>query len=432
MQRELLLVSQADGNVQNMLQIQRNKEYDESRRRSYGINMPEENIMMDIYATGGLLRSLTLDHASITNETIYIIAKICPKLILLSITGSSISSISDVSNGPLTFLSLCRLQLMDMKHLSSILLNAPSLLYFEINHPSHANLSEMRVHAPRLKKWPNFNGSALSYPLYPDIISCISSHSAEQISSLHMAGGDIFFYPNQEAIPELKHRYLLCQAAATGNLPLVDYLIKQGVDIELTDPSGNTPFLLAVKYGHEDVVFFLLQVGANSRAQNRKKETAISMAIYCNYFSILEKLWLVRPDLRYLPSLSSASYPIHLLCQKGLDRMVYLLLSLGVDIAVQDAKGRTPLHILAYFNHVHTANVLVESAGIEYINCTDNYGLTPLHLACKKNHLDMVRHLTQWGASLESPDAEGRTPVDFAERQGHHAILAYLEDFENE
>jgi ankyrin repeat protein len=60
----------------------------------------------------------------------------------------------------------------------------------------------------------------------------------------------------------------------------------------------------------------------------------------------------------------------------------------------------------------------------ELLDGRDNNGRTPLHLACQQGHLDVVRILISYGASLELIDNEGRTPLDLA--AGHEPVLEYL------
>ena len=60
----------------------------------------------------------------------------------------------------------------------------------------------------------------------------------------------------------------------------------------------------------------------------------------------------------------------------------------------------------------------------ELLDGRNNDGQTPLHLACQEGHLDVVRILIAYGASLELIDNEGRTPLDLA--AGHEHVLEYL------
>lgn len=60
----------------------------------------------------------------------------------------------------------------------------------------------------------------------------------------------------------------------------------------------------------------------------------------------------------------------------------------------------------------------------ELLDSRNNDGQTPLHLACQEGHLDVVRILISYGASLQLRDNEGRTPLDSA--AGHEHVLEYL------
>lgn len=53
-------------------------------------------------------------------------------------------------------------------------------------------------------------------------------------------------------------------------------------------------------------------------------------------------------------------------------------------------------------------------------------GSTPLHIACKRNQIRMVRMLVNAEADLERRDAQGRTALLVAAREGHVAVFNFL------
>ena len=48
----------------------------------------------------------------------------------------------------------------------------------------------------------------------------------------------------------------------------------------------------------------------------------------------------------------------------------------------------------------------------------DDFGETPLHLACRGEHVELVRWLYRQGASLDVRNADGARPIDLARVDG--------------
>ncbi len=61
---------------------------------------------------------------------------------------------------------------------------------------------------------------------------------------------------------------LLGRAAYTGHLPIVQYLVERGADVNKPDNRGFTPLMSATLGGHKNIVEFLLNKGANPNTQD--------------------------------------------------------------------------------------------------------------------------------------------------------------------
>ncbi|KAF4228935.1 hypothetical protein CNMCM8980_006536 [Aspergillus fumigatiaffinis] len=74
----------------------------------------------------------------------------------------------------------------------------------------------------------------------------------------------------------------LCEAAQAGDVKAAEALIKHGAGVNDTnhkDEDGNTALLLAAVEGHEEMVKYLLNAGANIRHINACDETALQLAV---------------------------------------------------------------------------------------------------------------------------------------------------------
>jgi hypothetical protein len=71
----------------------------------------------------------------------------------------------------------------------------------------------------------------------------------------------------------------LLSAAAKGETPLVQDLIKSGANIEATDKNDRTPLMLAAQHGHAETVRALLAAGAKTDARDKSGLTAYGLAM---------------------------------------------------------------------------------------------------------------------------------------------------------
>ncbi|KAG6901404.1 hypothetical protein C0995_012361 [Termitomyces sp. Mi166 len=140
------------------------------------------------------------------------------------------------------------------------------------------------------------------------------------------------------------------------------------------------------------------------------------------------------------------------------------LLDRGIDLNHRDANGWTALHFAAYSGNLDTVIPLVERepALISAQTSSFSNSKTALHLAVEQAHSDVVAYLLDHGA-IPPPntihvaafsrfvhhlnpclvvslldrgwdrtlkDADGRTPLDIARSEGHHAIVEHLEHYQ--
>jgi ankyrin repeat protein len=93
------------------------------------------------------------------------------------------------------------------------------------------------------------------------------------------------------------------------------------------------------------------------------------------------------------------------------------------DINACSLDGDNALHCVVGWGDIDAAKALI-NAGID-INKAGDLGYTPLHVACMKGNLEMVKLLVESGAELFAV-SEGDGPFATARLRGHDAICEFL------
>jgi ankyrin repeat protein len=80
---------------------------------------------------------------------------------------------------------------------------------------------------------------------------------------------------------------------------------------------------------------------------------------------------------------------------------------------------------------VATCQLLASSKYGSLINTQNNFGLTPLHVACQYGNVTISRLLLAAGAIHNVIDDDGRTPAAVASLCGHSELVIYLQQLDS-
>lgn len=104
-------------------------------------------------------------------------------------------------------------------------------------------------------------------------------------------------------------------------------------------------------------------------------------------------------------------------CQNGNIEQVQLLLNQGIAInqRIHDhtRTGRTPLYVASKYGHVNIVQLLIQHGADINIQTLDERS-TPLHIAIKNGKRDVVRELLTHNPNLTLRNYRGDTPLHFA------------------
>ncbi|WCR58501.1 ankyrin repeat domain-containing protein [Wolbachia endosymbiont of Ctenocephalides felis wCfeJ] len=179
----------------------------------------------------------------------------------------------------------------------------------------------------------------------------------------------------------------------TGDIELIQRLIREGADVNFRDIAGNVPLILAVQNGNKKVVDILLaspEIDVN--VQDNGRQTPLH--------------WAAK----------------NLDATKALE-LVKALLDKGANVNIEDMHQDTPLHFATREGYENIVKELLEVKEI-CVNTKNIFGYTPLHLAANRGYLEIVKKLIKKGAYFDIENEDGDTPLDLSTE--YQAVYDFL------
>ena len=225
----------------------------------------------------------------------------------------------------------------------------------------------------------------------------------------------------------------LHDAAYRGHENVVELLLAKGADVNAKGNSDRTPLHNAASGSKPNVARLLLTKGAKVNARMENGYTPLYLAARHGPRSVAELLLANGADVNARDD--DGATPLHQAAEYGHKDVAELLLAKGADVNIKCSdKGWTPLHQAIFYGHLDVARLLlahkaeytifdVAGAGDlekvkallkdhpELVFCrekedealvTDTQACTPLYIAAKYNHIDIVEFLLAKGAEVNA------------------------------
>ena len=204
-------------------------------------------------------------------------------------------------------------------------------------------------------------------------------------------------------------------AAASGKHRVIDYILSQGIDVNVKNSAGETLLHVAAGEGQAATAEFLISKGADVNAKDRWKRTPLHLAAMCGHTKTAELLISKGADANEMTN--GVATPLHVAALFGQIKAAELLISKGADVNTKDNTGNTPLHWAAEASHTKTAEFLI-SKGAD-VNAMNENGWTALHYAASEGHTATAEFLISKGADVNATDDDGETALDPAIESKH-------------
>ena len=213
------------------------------------------------------------------------------------------------------------------------------------------------------------------------------------ISYLIKTNSDIKF------INKKSQKSLLHYSASSGNIELTNYLIEQGLDVNLKDSSGRTPLHYAVISGNNEIVRLLLENDAEIDAIDRYGRSALHHAVSLKNDDVMSDV-------------------------------INLLLSANANPKLFNNSGYCALHEAVLNQNVEAIKLLANNP--ENTKIVDKRGLNSLHLISENNpneqSLEIVKLLQNSGIDIDAGDENGNPVIVSAIKNNQIKLVETLID----
>ena len=235
------------------------------------------------------------------------------------------------------------------------------------------------------------------------------------VENLLKNGCNISILPNEERMK------LLDNACHKGNVFVVEHLLAAGCNVNHTNANGCTPIIVAACKRYKNLMLALLEAGADVHVKDAEKRTVL-----------------------------------HWACMMGLEEVVQVLIDRGGGVNEQDLHGYTPLSLAEHGgNRVISMQLLQAGASCDglsneqmnnlYRHAFNECDLLPIqtllrngfsllgddeeklfYMGCREGDTFIVETVIANGCDVNCVDADGLTPLMVAAREGHEEVVKKL------
>ncbi|XP_042252796.1 caskin-2-like isoform X1 [Thunnus maccoyii] len=217
-------------------------------------------------------------------------------------------------------------------------------------------------------------------------------------------------YQDSDGFSALHH------AALTGTTELLSLLLEAQATVDIKDINGMRPLHYAAWQGKADSVLLLLRAGASVNSPSHDGQIPLHLSAQYGHYEVSEMLLQHQSNPCMMNKAKKT--PLDLTCEFGRLKVAQLLLSSNMVAALLEGEGghdsldspsTTPLHLAARNGHKDIIKLLLK-AGID-INRATKAG-TSLHEAALYGKTEVVRLLLDAGINVNMRNTYNQTALD--------------------
>ena len=217
--------------------------------------------------------------------------------------------------------------------------------------------------------------------------------------------------------------------ARSMDIDLIECVVSRSKSIlNHADGFGDTALFSACRSGNIDIVKLLVNAGGDPLHVNERTcEMPIHIACRSENMGLFQYLNTKIGDkdkLWYQVNCLGQTL-LHLACRRGNLLIVKEIINNACDCNPKDAKGMTPLHVACLKNTVEISKVLLAHLKVD-VNIQNVFGDTPLHIACANDNPDIVTLLIDHDACVITQNTNGDSPVHIASRSCRFEVIHKL------
>lgn len=225
--------------------------------------------------------------------------------------------------------------------------------------------------------------------------------------------------------------HIACEKENSG---IVTSLISKGVDINAKNDDGNTPLHIAIMRNDSKAVSCILKCGKVVSINERNEKGFTPLHIACDNHSYRSDGMIINQLLSYrgidvnLQDFKGRS-PIIIAQENHNSSIVESLIKDGrTNLNVKDKEGRSLLS-LSYSNS-SIFSMLVHRTDID-INTVDDSGYTPLHIAVARKDTDLVSYIVYSRRGSIPIDAKTKSGLSFMHLAAKQKSILLMNTFSN-
>ncbi len=213
-------------------------------------------------------------------------------------------------------------------------------------------------------------------------------------------------------------------ACIDGNIVAVKYFLEKKVNLNTESKFGNTSLLLACRSGSLDIIMLLIENMASDadiiNQANHYGDTPLMLLCKEGHLDAVKYLLAHGAQKTVNTANNSGLTPILAARKYGHFGVANYLKSEVIEIIDEDKDIISSLLVACKGCAYYMVKDLLKKGASKFVNASDQFGNTPLLMACKEANTEILKLLIKYGADVHQLGARGETLFSYS--CGHSSL----------